>query len=89
MEKLTHQEEEIMLVIWKKKRGIIKDFLEQLPEPQPPYTTVASIVKNLEKKGFLSSEKIGNTYLYIPRITQTEYKKILIGNRKKLFFKYL
>ena len=53
MEKLTHQEEEIMLVIWKKKRGIIKDFLEQLPEPQPPYTTVASIVKNLEKKGFL------------------------------------
>ena len=31
MEKLTHQEEEIMLVIWKKKRGIIKDFLEQLP----------------------------------------------------------
>lgn len=26
MEKLTHQEEEIMLVIWKKKRGIIKDF---------------------------------------------------------------
>ena len=29
MEKLTHQEEEIMLVIWKKKRGIIKDFLEQ------------------------------------------------------------
>ena len=62
MEKLTHQEEEIMLVIWKKKRGIIKDFLEQLPEPQPPYTTVASIVKNLEKKGFLSSEKIGNSY---------------------------
>ena len=49
MEKLTHQEEEIMLVIWKKKRGIIKDFLEQLPEPQPPYTTVASIVKNLSQ----------------------------------------
>ena len=74
MEKLTHQEEEIMLVIWKKKRGIIKDFLEQLPEPQPPYTTVASIVKNLEKKGFLSSEKIGNTYLYIPRITQAIFQ---------------
>ena len=69
MEKLTHQEEEIMLVIWKKKRGIIKDFLEQLPEPQPPYTTVASIVKNLEKKGFLSSEKIGNTYLYKEMVT--------------------
>ena len=57
MEKLTHQEEEIMLVIWKKKRGIIKDFLEQLPEPQPPYTTVASIVKNLEKKDVCRARK--------------------------------
>ena len=81
MEKLTHQEEEIMLVIWKKKRGIIKDFLEQ-----PPYTTVASIVKNLEKKGFLSSEKIGNTYLYIPRITQTEYKKKFLSGIVKSYF---
>ena len=81
MEKLTHQEEEIMLVIWKKKRGIIKDFLEQLPEP-----TVASIVKNLEKKGFLSSEKIGNTYLYIPRITQTEYKKKFLSGIVKSYF---
>ena len=78
MEKLTHQEEEIMLVIWKKKRGIIKDFLEQLPEPQPPYTTVASIVKNLEK--------IGNTYLYIPRITQTEYKKKFLSGIVKSYF---
>lgn len=64
MEKLTHQEEEIMLVIWKKKRGIIKDFLEQLPEPQPPYTTVASIVKNLEKKG-ISVERENRQYLFI------------------------
>jgi len=64
MEKLTHQEEEIMLVIWKKKRGIIKDFLEQLPEPQPPYTTVASIVKNLEKKR-ISVERENRQYLFI------------------------
>lgn len=63
MEKLTHQEEEIMLVIWKKKRGIIKDFLEQLPEPQPPYTTVASIVKNLEKKDFCRARN--RQYLFI------------------------
>lgn len=64
MEKLTHQEEEIMLVIWKKKRGIIKDFLEQLPEPQPPYTTVASIVKNLEKKR-ISVKRENRQYLFI------------------------
>lgn len=88
MEKLTHQEEEIMLVIWKKKRGIIKDFLEQLPEPQPPYDSRFDCQK-FGEKGFLSSEKIGNTYLYIPRITQTEYKKKFLSGIVKAIFKFL
>ena len=57
MEKLTYQEEEVMLIIWQVKNGVIKDFLNQMEEPKPPYTTVASIVKNLEKKGFLLSHK--------------------------------
>lgn len=74
MEKLTFQEEEIMLIIWQVKSGVIKDFLNQMNDPKPPYTTVASIVKNLEKKGFLSSKKHGNIYEYIPMIDETEYK---------------
>lgn len=86
MEKLTHQEEEVMLAIWKKGRGIIKDFLEGLPNPRPPYTTVASIVKNLERKEYLSSEKIGNTYLYTPRISQNEYKRRFLSGIVKSYF---
>lgn len=86
MEKLTHQEEEVMLVIWNKRRGIIKDFLEELPEPRPPYTTVASVVKNLDRKGYLSSEKIGNTYLYTPRISKNEYKKKFLSGIVKSYF---
>ena len=75
-----------MLVIWNKRRGIIKDFLEGLPEPRPPYTTVASVVKNLDRKGYLSSEKIGNTYLYTPRISQNEYKKKFLSGIVKSYF---
>ena len=86
MEKLTHQEEEVMLVIWNKRRGTIKDFLEELPEPRPPYTTVASVVKNLDRKGYLSSEKIGNTYLYTPRISKNEYKKKFLSGIVKSYF---
>ena len=86
MEKLTHQEEEVMLVIWKKGRGIIKDFLEELPEPRPPDTTVASVVKNLERKGYLASEKIGNTYLYTPHISQDDYKKRFLSGIVKSYF---
>jgi len=75
MEKLTQQEEEAMQVAWETDGGFIKDFLELLPEPKPPYTTLASTVKNLEKKGFLKSEKLGNTYRYLPLIKAEDYKK--------------
>jgi BlaI family transcriptional regulator, penicillinase repressor len=80
MEKLTHQEEETMLIIWRTGPGFIKDYLEKYPEPRPPYTTLASIVRNLERKGYLQSKHYGNTYEYTPRITEEEYKnKFLSG----------
>ena len=63
MEKLTHQEEEIMLVIWKKKRGIIKDFLEQLPEPQPLHDSRFDCQKFGEKR--ISVERENRQYLFI------------------------
>ena len=75
MEKLTQQEEEAMQVIWENGGGFIKDFLEGLAEPRPPYTTLASTVKNLEKKGFVKSEKLGNSYRYLPLLKEEEYKK--------------
>lgn len=74
MEKLTFQEEELMLIIWQLKEGVIKDFLMQMEEPRPPYTTVASIVKNLEKKGYVEGKRYGNTYAYRPVIEESEYK---------------
>ena len=73
MEKLTPNEEEAMQVIWNLCSGTIKDFLNNLSEPKPPYTTLASTVKNLEKKKFISAMKIGNTYVYAPKIKEEEY----------------
>ncbi len=74
MEKLTQQEEEAMQAVWQVNGGFIKDFLDAMSEPQPPYTTLASTIKNLEKKGFLTSEKVGNSYRYSPALPETEYK---------------
>ncbi len=74
MEKLTHQEEEIMLIIWQQGKGFIKDFMNRMQEPLPPYTTVASVVKNLERKGYVQSKLYGNSYEYSPKIEENEYK---------------
>jgi len=74
MEKLTHVEEETMQAIWRTGEANIKAFMDNMDNPAP-YTTVASIVKNLEKKGYLSSRLVGNVYLYKPLISDVEYKK--------------
>lgn len=86
MEKLTYQEEEVMLIIWQHGRGFIKDFIAHMPEPRPPYTTVASIVKNLERKTYLSSKRYGNTYEYIPIIDENEYKTKFMSNVVRNYF---
>lgn len=75
MEKLTHQEEEIMLLIFQKGSGFIKDILELMDEPRPPYTTVASVVKNLERKGYVKATRYGNTYEYKPTMEESEFKQ--------------
>ena len=90
MEKLTRQEEEAMLAIWKTGEGNVKQFLDQMEEPKPPYTTLASTVKNLEKKGYLSSRLLGNTYLYKPALREADYKKELHEWRgEKLFLRFV
>ena len=75
MEKLTTQEEELMQVIWNLQEGNVKTFLEHMPDPKPPYTTLASTTKNLEKKGFIAGRLFGNTYLYTPLVSAEDYKR--------------
>ena len=55
MEKLTQQEEEVMLYIWSLQECYVKDIVAKFPEPQPPYTTVASIVNNLKRNGYVQA----------------------------------
>jgi len=85
MEKLTHVEEETMQAVWRNGEGNVKSFMDHLDEALP-YTTVASIIKNLEKKGYLSSRLIGNAYLYKPVISEEDYKNKFMGNVVKDYF---
>jgi predicted transcriptional regulator len=85
MEKLTHTEVETMQAIWTTGEGNVKSFMENMDAP-PPYTTVASIVKNLEKKNYVSSRLVANAYLYKPEVSEEEYKKKFMGNVVKEYF---
>jgi predicted transcriptional regulator len=87
MEKLSAQEEEAMQAVWQCGEGFIKDILDQIAEPKPPYTTLASTIKNLERKGFLTGEKLGNSYRYKATIAEEEYKKRFMSGFVNDYFK--
>ena len=86
MERLTRQEEDVMRWIWQIAPCFIKDILAQYEEPKPPYTTLASIVKNLERKKNVKAKRYGNTYEYRPLIPQEEYKRTFMGSVVNNYF---
>ncbi len=86
MEKLTKQEEQAMLAIWRTGGGFVKDFMDNLEDAHPHYNTLVSTSKNLEKKGYVISRKIGNMYQYTPLVEEAEYKKNFLTNVVKNHF---
>jgi len=86
MEKLTNQEEELMLIIFQQGKGFIKDFIQRMKEPRPPYTTVASIVKNLERKGYVKGIRYGNTSEYSPIMEESEFKSKFMSGIVQNYF---
>lgn len=87
MKKLTIQEEEAMQLVWKNNGGFIKELLDQMPEPKVPYTTLASTIRNLERKGFVRGVKYANAYRYEAAIPEEEYKSAFMNGFVSDYFK--
>ena len=85
-EQLTPQEEKAMRLMWNLQEATVKDVVAAYGKQRPPYTTVASVLKNLEHKGFLASQRIGTTYLYRPAVARTDYRRRCLGNMVQAYF---
>lgn len=86
MEELTKSEERIMQILWKLEKAFVKDVIDELDdEPKPPYNTISSIIRLLEKKGYVNYKAYGKTYEYFPAITKDDYAKTTFS---KLFSGY-
>ncbi len=86
MERLTPQEETVMLHVWQLSECAIKDVMERLDEPKPPYTTIASVFKNLEAKGYLQKKRFGNVKVFKPAITEASYKRYFLSGVVRSYF---
>lgn len=93
MKELTRAEEQTMEYLWNLKRGYLRDIVEMYPEPRPAPTTVSTIIKILEQKGFVGYQVHGRNNEYYPLMSRSEYslgrfksvvKKHFNGSYKKL-----
>lgn len=90
---LTKAEEEVMHIIWQIQPCLVRDIIDHLGDPDIPHSTVSSVVRILERKGFLDHKAYGKTYEYFPIISKEQYaqqgvqslvEKYFSGSPKKL-----
>jgi len=69
---LTEQELEIMKIVWQRETATVRDVYETLLERRKiAYTTVMTMMKILEKKGYLKRRLQDRAYIYRPSQPQT------------------
>jgi len=75
MKELTKAEEQVMHILWDIKNGFVKEIRDRLPEPKPAITTVSTIVRILEQKGFVAHKAFGKTHEYFPLVEKKIYTR--------------
>ncbi|MCX6300875.1 MAG: BlaI/MecI/CopY family transcriptional regulator [Bacteroidia bacterium] len=83
---LTKAEEQVMQILWEMEEGLVKDIRDQFQDPKPARNTVSTVVRVLEKKGFIGHKAYSNVHSYFPLVSKNEYsKKQLFGLMESYF----
>lgn len=83
---LSKTEEQVMEYLWSTEKIFFKDLLEKFPEPKPAGTTVATLLKRMQDKGFVGYTLHGNSREYYPLIKKEHYFSRHVNTMIKSFF---
>jgi len=86
MKEITKAQEDLLKALWEIKEGAVSDILDGLPYPKPAYNTVATVIKVLEKKGYVSHKTFGKTNVYHPVVAKKVYAQHVMKNTFKGLF---
>ena len=86
MKKLTNKEREVMELFWQHGPLFVRELLECYEEPRPHFNTLSTIVRILEREGYLGHKQFGNTYQYYPLVSEKEYGRSSIAGVIKNYF---
>jgi BlaI family transcriptional regulator, penicillinase repressor len=87
LDKLTKAEEELMQLYWEKGESTVTDLITEMPEPKPAHSTVSTITRILESKGFLDHKAYGRTYVYYPIVKKEDYSRFSLLALVSNYFK--
>ena len=83
---LTRAEEQVMQILWDLKGGLVKDIRDRFPDPRPARNTVSTVLRVLEKKGYVGHKSFGNVYFYIPLVSRMEYSRSQLFGLMESYF---
>jgi predicted transcriptional regulator len=86
MKILTKAEEQVMQVLWKLEKGFLREIIDAMPAPKPHQNTVATLLKILVDKEFVSITVLGRQHLYTPLVEKDEYSKRTMKQIVKGYF---
>jgi BlaI family penicillinase repressor len=72
---LTRAEEQVMQILWDLEEGLVKDIRERFDDPKPARNTVSTVVRILERKGYVDHKSYGNVHLYFPVVSRDDYSR--------------
>ena len=72
---LTKAEEQVMQILWDTGKGLVKDIRDSFGDPKPARNTVSTVLRVLEKKGYVGHKAYGNVHHYFPLISKSNYSK--------------
>ena len=84
--RLGRLELQIMNVVWDKSKATVHDVKKALSRRKPAYSTILTMMRKLEAKGYLKHEVDGRTYVYLPLISQQAVRHGVLGDLVERLF---
>jgi len=84
---LTEVELELMDILWQKGSATVGEIVESLPKDRPlAYSSVLTMMRILEQKGYIEHEKESRAYVYRPIVDRKQAQQSVISYLLKRFF---
>ena len=86
MRELTKAEEQIMQVLWHRGPSFVKEIITEMHEQKPAYSTISTIVRILQEKGFVDHKAYGPTHQYYAIISKDDYSHFTMKKMLNNYF---